>query len=424
MTTLPQPAPFPPILVVDDDEVVLSVLRESLRTLGYELIALSDATAAVEHLERREFSVILTDQRMPGMSGLELLGHARRLRPKATRVLITAVLNLDTIVEAINQGEIFRFLVKPWLREELLATVKNSVQRYELICQNARLQEATQVMNERLRDLNRSLEEQVRVVAERNQQLATVNQGLETNFSRSLDLCVHTFERFCPALGNQSRRVSQLCRSMGSVLEFGAADSGVLVNAARLHDIGLIGVPRQIIRRWQREPERLTTQEQSLIRQHPVLGQELAAFGGGLEKVGQLIRAHHERWDGTGYPDGLSAADIPWLARLLAVAVAYASSRLAPADALDSVRMGAGTAFDPEAVRVLLRALPLAALPRRAQEIALADLRPGMILASGVYSRDGRLLFSEGQELSSSSVNSLARDDGGYPITETLAVYC
>src|SRR5580704_19778295 len=147
--------PAIPILVVDDESEVLSVLQETLERAGYEAAGFVDSALALEEIKRRKFSVIISDQRMPELSGLELLGHARQIQPFATRILITAVLHLDTVIEAINKGEIFRFVVKPWLREEFLATVKNGVQRYELICHNDHLQETTQSMNEQLVDLNR-----------------------------------------------------------------------------------------------------------------------------------------------------------------------------------------------------------------------------------------------------------------------------
>jgi len=145
--TKPPPSAAP-ILVVDDEEVIASALGEILRQAKYEVVTMSQPLAALEELRKREFSVIITDQRMPGLSGLDLLAEARRVQPNATRILITGVLNLDTVIEAINQGEIFRFIVKPWLREEFLATVNNGLQRYELLCQNVRLQAATQAMNE------------------------------------------------------------------------------------------------------------------------------------------------------------------------------------------------------------------------------------------------------------------------------------
>ncbi|HXT11679.1 MAG TPA: HD domain-containing phosphohydrolase [Candidatus Angelobacter sp.] len=416
--------PPPPILIVDDEDIVLAALRETLRRADFDAIPISDPVKALEEIKKREFSAIITDQSMPGLSGLELLGQARELQPYATRILVTAVLDLDTVIDAINKGEIYRFIVKPWLREEFLATVKNAVQRYELICQNAHLQRTTQSMNEQLVELNRSLEQQVQLVAQQNRQLAEVNDALARNLVRSMELSVHTMQTFYPSLGNQARRVSQLCKSIGQVLDLPAEDRRVLESAALLHDIGLVGVPRQIIRRWQEDPLSISPAEKALIEQHPILGQELAGFTSDLVKVGEIIRAHHERFDGAGYPDQLRGENIPWLARLLAVAVAYASSPLPHQDAVDKVKLGADSQFDPEAVRVFLRALTITSVPRKEREIGLPDLRPGMVLARGIYTNNGLLLVPEGQRLNATFIEKLLNHNRIQPITQSLIVYC
>jgi response regulator RpfG family c-di-GMP phosphodiesterase len=421
---LDSPAPpAPPILVVDDEEIVMTTVRETLRQQRYDVVATTEPAIALEELRKQEFSVIISDQRMPRITGLELLSQARQLRPNSTRILVTGVLELDTVVEAINQGEIFRFILKPWLREEFLATVSNGVQRHEMLCQNARLQAATRAMNRQLVELNRSLEQQVKLVAQQNQQLAEMNQALEGNFLRSLDVCVHTMQTFYPSLGSEARRVSRLCGFMADVLRLPPEQRRILQSGALLYDVGLVGVPRQIIRRWQEDPDGLDAAEQALIRQHPVLGQELAAFDSGLDKVGEIIRAHHERFDGAGYPDELEGDNIPWLARLLAAVVAYVSSPLTDADALDAIKTGAGSVFDPEAVHVLLRTLPLAPLPREEKKVPLTDLRPGMVLACGVYNSNGLLLLPEGQHLNSTYIEKLLNHNRVQPIDQSLVVY-
>src|SRR5271154_2641719 len=160
-----------PILIVDDEEIVLVALRDTLLREGYSVVASPHAIHALSVLKQQPFSVVITDQQMPMVTGLEFLAQVREIQPDATRILITAVLSLSTVIDAINKGEIYRFVVKPWLREELLATVRNAVQRHELITHNARLQAATQKMNFQLQDLNRSLEAQVARVAEQNKQL-------------------------------------------------------------------------------------------------------------------------------------------------------------------------------------------------------------------------------------------------------------
>ena len=334
------------------------------------------------------------------------------------------MLSLDTVIEAINKGEIFRFIVKPWLREEFLATVQNAVQRYELLCQNARLQDATQSMNEQLVELNRSLEQQVKLVAQQNQQLGKMNAALEQNLLRSMELCVHTMQTFYPSLGNQARRVSEICKSIAQILELPPEDRRVLESSALLHDIGLVGVQRHIIRKWHEEQEPLSPAEKALIEQHPILGQELAAFSSGLDKVGEVIRAHHECYDGSGYPDQLAAEKIPWLARVLAVVVAYASSPLSSSNAVEKIKLGAGSKFDPEAVRVFLRALAVAPVSRKEREVMLGDLRPGMILARGIYTANGLLLVPEGQQLNTTYIEKLLNHNRVQPIAQSLLVYC
>jgi response regulator RpfG family c-di-GMP phosphodiesterase len=413
-----------PILVVDDEKVFLSALKEILRRSGYEAVGFSSPLEALEELKRQKFSVIISDQLMPGLTGLELLGHARQIQPFATRVLATAVLNLDTVIAAINKGEIFRFIIKPWLHEEFIATVQNAVQRYQLICQNAHLQAATKTMNAQLVDLNRSLEQQLQLTAQQNKKLAEFNSALETNLFRSLELCVNIMQTFYPSLGTQARRVNQLCHHMAEIAKLSYDEQRALETAAFLHDVGLVGIPRQIIRRWQEDPESLSEPELALIEQHPILGQELAQFVSQLDQVGHIIRAHHERIDGQGYPDRRIGESIPWLARLLAVPAAFASLRISDAEAAEKIKAGADTIFDREAVKIFLHAQSIAHVPRRERQINLHELRPGMVLANGIYSPNGLLLVPEGKTLNATYIEKVLNYNRFQPIVQALTVYC
>lgn len=405
----------PSILVLDDEEIVLAALRQTLVREGYDVTTVSSPVAALELLNQKQFAVILTDQQMPQLTGLEFLAHAKTIQPDTTRILITAVLSLNTVIDSINKGEIYRFVVKPWLREELLVTMHNAVQRYELIRRN----EALRVETERA---NAALAEQLATVAAQNTQLEQLNAALQRNLRSSVQLCLKTLEAYWPVLGNQARRVQELCRVLASTLQLSDQEREILDIAALLHDIGLIEVPREIIRVWQREPEKLSDQDLKLIHHHPVLGQELVGFVEHLEQVGRVIRAHHERWDGAGYPDRLERDNIPWLARLLAVTVAFVTH---PSEngAMDFIKAGIGTVFDPEAVRAFQRALPHATLPRRQKEVLLSELRPGMVLAQGIYTSSGLLLVSEDQALSDTYIEKLRNHDKINPITHSLIVY-
>ena len=169
----------PGILIVDDEEIVLAALRETLRREGYDLTTTSNPIAALELLGQKEFAVILTDQQMPQLTGLEFLAQAKSIQPDATRILITAVLSLNTVIDSINKGEIYRFIVKPWLREELLVTIRNAVQRFDLIRRNQELQRETQAANT-------ELAAKIAKVAEQNRELAKLNAALQANLERSV----------------------------------------------------------------------------------------------------------------------------------------------------------------------------------------------------------------------------------------------
>ncbi len=231
-------------------------------------------------------------------------------------------------------------------------------------------------------------------------------------------------QTFYPTLGNQARRVFEICHAMGKTLNLPADQRQTLEISAWIHEIGLVGVPRRLIKRWQQEPNSLNEAERALVQQHPILGQELAHFAHSLRDVGSTIRAHHEQFDGSGYPDKLAGQNIPRLAGLLAVAVAYAESDLSPQHASEMISRGSGSAFDPEAVRAFLTSLPKTVVPGKQKEVLLADLRPGMVLAQGIYTATGLLLIPDGQRLTPTYIDKLHNHNRINPITPSLLVYC
>ena len=411
------------ILIVDDEELLVFAFKEMFESEGYRTLTALNAVDALKHLEEERLAVVLTDQNMPTENGLEFLAKVKAIQPDATRVLMTGVLDLSTVIEAINKGEIYRFVVKPCMREDLLATLKNAVQRYELIGQNAMLQAATHAMNRELEDLNRALARQVAREAEQNAQLAGLNEALEQNLQRSVELCLKTMETFYPSLGVCAKQVHELCAAMAEGLKLPPNQRQILEISAWLHDVGLVGIPRRLIRLWQDSPETLNPAELALVKQHPIMGQELAGFVHHLSEVGLIIRSHHERFDGTGYPDRRPGEHIPWLGRLLAVAATYAENSSHGRDALAFVQRGSGTAFDPEAVRALTRFRP-PSMSRMEREVRMAELRSGMVLAKGIHTANGLLLIPEGQVLNEPYIDKLRNHNRVNPIKDSLLIYC
>ena len=160
-----------------------------------------------------------------------------------------------------------------------------------------------------------------------------------------------------------------------------------------------------------------------MFRHHPIYSQTLASLVDPSSEIGETIRAHHERFDGTGYPDGLQGEQIPWSARCLAVAVGFVESGLSKSAAADTVMAQSGQAYDPEAVRLFLEVTYLINLPRQVNEIHLGELEPGMMLATGIYSPHGLLLVGEGQTLGPGIIAKIRHDNQVTPINQRLLVY-
>ena len=160
-----------------------------------------------------------------------------------------------------------------------------------------------------------------------------------------------------------------------------------------------------------------------MIEQHSILGEELVGFVHHLTAVGTIIRSHHERFDGLGYPDKLAGEAIPWLGRILAVAVRFTEINRMNKVSLEIIKQESGSSFDPEAVRLFLRCLPKVTVPRKEREVMLMELQPGMILAKGIYTPNGMLLIPEGQIMNEPFINKLHNHNRVSPIKQSLLVY-
>lgn len=398
------------------------MLKHSLEREGFHVVSTTNPLKALAILHDRDFAVIISDQRMPEMAGLDFLVESRKLRPHCSRILMTAVLDLPVIVDAINRGEIFRFVAKPWLREELVATVRNAVQRHDLIVRNESLQLDTGRLNTQLREANAALEAQVRAIGEEKGRVDAANRELAARFESSLELCRRILMTYDPILGSQSKALVEFAGLMADTEHFTENERHALRSAARLCDLGLIGMPREMVRALRGGADKLSERERAQLQSHPVYSQTLAALVDPRPEVGDVIRAHHERFDGLGYPDGLSGKSIPWAARCLAVAVGFVESGLPKAAAIQAILARSGRDYDPEAVRLFIKVSHLVQLPKQVREITLAELAPGMVLASGIFSPHGLLLVSEGQPLNDATIAKIQSHNNATPISQRLLV--
>ena len=411
------------ILIVDDDADVLAALSETISADLYRIVCCLNASEALDAVAKENFAVVISDQNMPGLSGLQLLARVREEQPFTSRVLITGMLLVDTLIGAINTGEIYRFIAKPWKRGEVVATVDNAVRRYELLLENERLHQETRVLNENLEKANQALREHLEVVTRQKASIDQAHDALRQNFEHSLGLCFRLISTFYPLLGKQAQAVVEICRAMTGTEYFTDAERHVLMTSAWIYDIGLVALDRPLLHKLFTRPEACTPEEHALLRHHPIIGQTLAAFVDQLQEVGTTIRAHHERFDGSGYPDGHAGEMIPWTARCLAVAVAFVQSGMPKEQACEFLLEESGKGFDPEAIRLFFRTNEMSKLPRNVKEVLMAELKPGMELARGIVTPSGMLLMPAGQVLNDYSIAKLSNHSRLNLVTERLMIF-
>jgi response regulator RpfG family c-di-GMP phosphodiesterase len=426
------------ILIVDEEQIVLTLLRDHLQPEGFHVTTMDSPSQALELLQRESFSVILADHEMPEMSGLDLLGKVQEQHPSISRLLLTSGMSLNSLGDAIKSGHIYRYIAKPWLREELVVTVRNAGELHRLLTENNSLHSRHELLRKKWARLADTHPEAGEI-----KENPTHGTGAESGATASgpdpvlvwadglsledVDLAVESFIKmlhtYHPNLGNSAIRAQAMIRTLGEVLELSPNDLKNLLRAAALHDISLVRIDRGIVRRWLRSPEKCSEEELILIQRHPVETQEILNFCPVFKEAGEIIRSHHENWDGTGYPDGLKGEMIPWLSRLLSAVLVFCAKHSGAGQALNEMRAHTETMFDKNALEAVAKAAPLTKMPRGERELLLIELQPGMVLARDIYNANGFLLLPKGKELTNAWTNKIATINRVTPLDPLALVY-
>jgi len=393
----------PPILVVDDEPVVLALLGEQLKSIGRSHVVASSPEIACNHLENSEtpFSCVISDFSMTGMNGLELLKQAKSLQPDAHRILISGLADLEMAVNAINSGILFRFMLKPTRIDELTRIVKDAEEAYI-----RKIKE--RIINDDVRRLAVSLKE--------------ANVRLEKNIQQVIDLSREVTRIFSPFLHEINEVTCELVDKFCKFKRFSPDQERILRLSAQFHNLGLLRIPRPMIKKLFFRPAELTSEERSWICQHPERGGEMISFVGDIHEVSKIVRTHRERWDGSGYPDGLSAHLIPPLAQYVALASFFAENRFYGRQVVDSVLREEGKAFGPEVIEVFKRVDAANELPAKIRESEPMDCTSGMVLARDVFDVTGMRILSAGRVLNTSDLRYLRERADEGSLAHSLAV--
>jgi response regulator RpfG family c-di-GMP phosphodiesterase len=413
------------LLFVDDEPSILSSLRRLFRPHGYRILTAESGKLGLETLEKEQVDLVISDMRMPEMDGAHFLEKVRERWPQVVRLLLTGYADVGSTVAAINRGEIYRYISKPWEDNDIVLTVREALEHQRLASENARLLALTRSQNDELKALNAGLEQKV---AERTAQVQQALHDLKRGFVNTVNVFGGLIELRSGKLAGHGRRVAEHARIVAARLGMNEAAVQDVVLAALLHDIGKIGLADDLL---DKPFNALSAEARAELMKHAAKGQAVLMGIEQLKGAGLLVRHHHECFDGSGYPDGLTGLAIPLGARILAVVNEYDALQLGtlvnrslrPQEALAFIVENRGKRYDPGVVDAYSAWLSQTSR----EELTEVPMRPGsikagMILARDLVHRDGYLLLAKGQVLAAEVIAQLTKLETTEGMTLTLFV--
>lgn len=293
------------ILVIDDEQMITDTLSTLIEmVLDYEVIAVNDPEFLLNSdlLSEHHFDMVISDFMMPKMDGIDVLKAIKEIQPSAVPILLTGYSDKNNAIKSINEVGLYYYLEKPWDNDQLVTIVKNGIEK---------------------KQLKEKIEQDFIIIQKRNQEITRLYDLLQKNFDHEQN----NISNVIVALANlveakdsytegHTRRVSGLCRLIGEALNFPEDQLRVLELAGIVHDIGKVSTPDHILNK----PGRLEDNEFNIIKEHPEIGERILKPLTSMKSLLHPVRHHHEKLDGTGYPDGIKGDDIIIETRILAIA--------------------------------------------------------------------------------------------------------
>jgi response regulator RpfG family c-di-GMP phosphodiesterase len=421
------------ILFIDDESPILSALKRLFHGKPNMVCHFANSPMeAMEILSQHQINVIVSDYRMPQMSGTDLLAKMKEKRPKAVRMMITGNADLTAVQKAINEGEIFRFILKPWDDEELVQAVSQAVEYYHRKSDAEHRSEATRRQNVTLGQINAKLEEQV---TSRTRQLAdalhtarSLTQKMDETLYHSTKMLFGLIKFLSPEIGSHSQRVAEHAVNIGRRMNCTMQELRELEIAALLHDIGMLYLPEL----WKRNLDEYSAEEKETYHRHPIVARELLGPVPHFARVGELIAGHHERYDGTGFPTGKSKSELPIECYIIGIADLYDHFMTENGNTNESYEQVhalieglTDTQFPAKLVQSALyhfEQMHELANAVETMELGLSELIPNMILVHDVYASSGALVMMAGTMLTPQHISQIRMIHRLDPITGNFPV--
>ncbi|OEC48015.1 HD domain-containing phosphohydrolase [Pseudomonas sp. AP42] len=402
------------VLLVDDEESILNSLRRLLRSQPYEVVLATSGAQALEIMATRPIDLVMSDARMPGMDGATLLAEVHRLYPATSRILLTGYADLTTIIKAINDGQIHRYISKPWNDEELQLVLQQTLE-------HQRLERLARDQTEQLKLLNATLEKRVAARTAELQQTADMLDLAYDELKRSYVTGTEVFSLLAnlrlPKDKQTNRALIELIRVYCAAQSMDEASTRDLTMAAALYNIGKLSWTDSMM---VAPSDKLHSTDRGLYREYPGQSESLLMTLEPMKDAARIIRHHQERWDGTGFPDHLKGDTIPPGSRLLKLAVDFIELQkglilerhLNSDEALLYIRKYAGRLYDPALVEDFVQACAtflsdVTLGDPTVKVLTTRELEAGMVLARNLNADNGMLLLNAGKVLNLPLVDKL-----------------
>jgi response regulator RpfG family c-di-GMP phosphodiesterase len=398
----------PTILCVDDEPNILSSLRRLFRAKDYQVRTAESGQAGLALLETEAIDLVISDMRMPEMDGVQFLAQVRVRSPDTVRLLLTGYADITSIIDAINRGEIYRYITKPWDDNDIVLIVRQALERKALEQEKKRLEALTIRQNEELKALNASLEATVltRTAELRvaNESLQGANERLKTSFITLIKVFSTLIGMRGGTLAGHARRVADLSRRIALKLQLNGNQVEKIFVACLLHEIGKVGFTDELLRT---PVAMMTTRQFDAYRKHAVQAEQLLLPLQDLSAASEIIATQFENFDGTGFPGRLAEKNIPIGARILTLVSdfdnmqigALTQGRFNSDQARMAIIRNSGKRYDPEVVTAfvdVLGSVPLEEVERERsgeRPVNTGELLVGMVLARDLITPSGLLML-------------------------------
>ena len=413
MTTITR---LPHILCVDDEAAILMSLKRLFRGSDYKVTTAKSAQEGLEHMAKGDsFDLIISDMRMPEMDGAEFLAAAAQFSPDSLCILLTGYADQGATVRAVNSGQIYHYINKPWDNEELRSVVETALRTK---CINDDKKRRAQQMEKVAVSLKHQTIDLKTQVAQANQDLEQTVSFLDLAREELQENYLTTIKSFASLVNlrvGQSHQVTQAIVNHAVKIggELGLEDSHIsdIEHAALLCQLGKIGFSDELLATPLHE---MTNEQKKEYCQYPIIGEQTLMPMNAMAGVAKIIRHHSESFDGSGKPEGLANSNIPLASRILRVAVDFnvlvVNDFLTNEDAKDYILMYAEHFYDPDIVRVYLELLGDSKLVTdEFNDITVAthELKPGMVISRDLFNRQGMLILAKNAEINLSIIDKL-----------------